>query len=324
MRDHMVQVKTVLVAYVCSSHSTHDTTQKPDSPISTTLPNRSSSPFLNTVQKVKEKRPTGTSSIARVLDGGVIGSDPSEDLELALPRNLPYEGDVGPRILGLRSIRDRIMKNFESTPLESSQVENAIANAEKDIKEANDWISYLGGSAKKKPASEEEKVPKKKKIKLTIEEEEHYKIEMKYMRERVVHQAKEAEEAQNNIDRISNRQNQSQPTIALKNLPTVSTQKHTNQESALLYMRYTISQDTTTEASSRKTNMFLAIQGRCKLLLTKSNDKTETQRPASPYRCHSCNRTETPEWRRGPDGPRTLCNACGLRWYSISTSLFVR
>ncbi|KAG1460660.1 hypothetical protein G6F56_005897 [Rhizopus delemar] len=30
-------------------------------------------------------------------------------------------------------------------------------------------------------------------------------------------------------------------------------------------------------------------------------------------RCHSCNTTETPEWRRGPDGARTLCNACGLR-----------
>lgn len=30
-------------------------------------------------------------------------------------------------------------------------------------------------------------------------------------------------------------------------------------------------------------------------------------------RCHSCNISETPEWRRGPDGARTLCNACGLR-----------
>ncbi|KAL0078999.1 hypothetical protein F4703DRAFT_1218963 [Phycomyces blakesleeanus] len=30
-------------------------------------------------------------------------------------------------------------------------------------------------------------------------------------------------------------------------------------------------------------------------------------------RCHSCNTTNTPEWRRGPDGARTLCNACGLR-----------
>lgn len=30
-------------------------------------------------------------------------------------------------------------------------------------------------------------------------------------------------------------------------------------------------------------------------------------------KCHSCSTTETPEWRRGPDGARTLCNACGLR-----------
>ncbi|KAF2851639.1 GCS-domain-containing protein [Plenodomus tracheiphilus IPT5] len=36
-------------------------------------------------------------------------------------------------------------------------------------------------------------------------------------------------------------------------------------------------------------------------------------RAAPPGRCHSCNRAETPEWRRGPDGARTLCNACGLR-----------
>ncbi|BEI85312.1 hypothetical protein CcaverHIS002_0507130 [Cutaneotrichosporon cavernicola] len=28
--------------------------------------------------------------------------------------------------------------------------------------------------------------------------------------------------------------------------------------------------------------------------------------------CRGCGATETPEWRRGPLGPRTLCNACGL------------
>ncbi|KAF8605817.1 hypothetical protein BDV93DRAFT_604844 [Ceratobasidium sp. AG-I] len=28
--------------------------------------------------------------------------------------------------------------------------------------------------------------------------------------------------------------------------------------------------------------------------------------------CASCQATSTPEWRRGPLGPRTLCNACGL------------
>ena len=42
------------------------------------------------------------------------------------------------------------------------------------------------------------------------------------------------------------------------------------------------------------------------------------QRAAPPGRCHSCNRAETPEWRRGPDGARTLCNACGLRRFYAS------
>ncbi|KAF2867639.1 glutamate-cysteine ligase-domain-containing protein [Massariosphaeria phaeospora] len=40
--------------------------------------------------------------------------------------------------------------------------------------------------------------------------------------------------------------------------------------------------------------------------------KPRRGRAAPPGRCHSCNRAETPEWRRGPDGARTLCNACGL------------
>ncbi|CAN6176924.1 unnamed protein product [Urochloa humidicola] len=39
-------------------------------------------------------------------------------------------------------------------------------------------------------------------------------------------------------------------------------------------------------------------------------------RPPSAAECHHCgiNATNTPMMRRGPDGPRTLCNACGLMW----------
>lgn len=37
--------------------------------------------------------------------------------------------------------------------------------------------------------------------------------------------------------------------------------------------------------------------------------------PDSPrLRCVHCHTTETPLWRTGPDGPRSLCNACGVRF----------
>lgn len=42
------------------------------------------------------------------------------------------------------------------------------------------------------------------------------------------------------------------------------------------------------------------------------------ERAAPPRRCHSCNRAESPEWRRGPDGARTLCNACGFRYAKLT------
>lgn len=38
-------------------------------------------------------------------------------------------------------------------------------------------------------------------------------------------------------------------------------------------------------------------------------------------KCKHCDSIETPEWRRGPDGSRTLCNACGL-FYSKLTKRY--
>jgi hypothetical protein len=49
-----------------------------------------------------------------------------------------------------------------------------------------------------------------------------------------------------------------------------------------------------------------------------SDPKKRRGRAAPPGRCHSCNRAETPEWRRGPDGARTLCNACGLHYAKLT------
>ncbi|KAL5222955.1 hypothetical protein ABZP36_027668 [Zizania latifolia] len=37
--------------------------------------------------------------------------------------------------------------------------------------------------------------------------------------------------------------------------------------------------------------------------------------PASaPRRCANCDTTSTPLWRNGPRGPKSLCNACGIRY----------
>ncbi|KAK0907769.1 white collar 2 type of transcription factor [Friedmanniomyces endolithicus] len=35
---------------------------------------------------------------------------------------------------------------------------------------------------------------------------------------------------------------------------------------------------------------------------------------ADEYVCAICGTLDSPEWRKGPRGPKTLCNACGLRW----------
>ncbi|KZV69275.1 hypothetical protein PENSPDRAFT_652483 [Peniophora sp. CONT] len=44
-----------------------------------------------------------------------------------------------------------------------------------------------------------------------------------------------------------------------------------------------------------------------------SHGHSEQHQPAEPGQaCLGCGANQTPEWRRGPLGPRTLCNACGL------------
>lgn len=36
------------------------------------------------------------------------------------------------------------------------------------------------------------------------------------------------------------------------------------------------------------------------------------RKPPSPVSCAHCGSSKTPEWRRGPSGDKTLCNACGI------------
>lgn len=42
--------------------------------------------------------------------------------------------------------------------------------------------------------------------------------------------------------------------------------------------------------------------------------KKKKLKMADEYVCADCGTLDSPEWRKGPKGPKTLCNACGLRW----------
>ncbi|XP_022753870.1 GATA transcription factor 11-like [Durio zibethinus] len=45
-------------------------------------------------------------------------------------------------------------------------------------------------------------------------------------------------------------------------------------------------------------------------------NKSTSQQPIIVRRCMHCEVTKTPQWRAGPMGPKTLCNACGVRYRS--------
>ncbi|TKY70388.1 GATA transcription factor 18 [Spatholobus suberectus] len=47
---------------------------------------------------------------------------------------------------------------------------------------------------------------------------------------------------------------------------------------------------------------------------TKSTRATNTTDPLLARRCANCDTTSTPLWRNGPRGPKSLCNACGIRF----------
>ncbi|KAK0661990.1 Cutinase gene palindrome-binding protein [Lasiodiplodia hormozganensis] len=48
--------------------------------------------------------------------------------------------------------------------------------------------------------------------------------------------------------------------------------------------------------------------------LTGAGFKKRAKLPVDDYVCSWCSTTSSPEWRKGPSGPKTLCNACGLRY----------
>lgn len=50
-----------------------------------------------------------------------------------------------------------------------------------------------------------------------------------------------------------------------------------------------------------------------------SSDKKKKLKIADEYVCTDCGTLDSPEWRKGPQGPKTLCNACGCMFPSLGT-----
>lgn len=42
-------------------------------------------------------------------------------------------------------------------------------------------------------------------------------------------------------------------------------------------------------------------------------DSDRKKRQKGEYMCTDCGTSDSPEWRKGPEGPKTLCNACGCK-----------
>ncbi|QLG72381.1 hypothetical protein HG535_0D00890 [Zygotorulaspora mrakii] len=83
-----------------------------------------------------------------------------------------------------------------------------------------------------------------------------------------------------------------------------------------------------TQRSSSENSVFQNRQALAHGLLMAENIKRNQQSTTS---CIHCGEASTPEWRRGPYGNRTLCNACGLfyrklvkRFGNKDTNMFMR
>lgn len=51
-----------------------------------------------------------------------------------------------------------------------------------------------------------------------------------------------------------------------------------------------------------------------------SSGRKQQQHKGPGKQCVECGATQTPQWREGPAGPKTLCNACGVRFNRLRSS----
>ncbi|KAB1206685.1 GATA transcription factor 24 [Morella rubra] len=86
-------------------------------------------------------------------------------------------------------------------------------------------------------------------------------------------------------------------------------------------IRYTCRKEVA-QRMHRKNGQFASLKDSCKVAAETGDSSDGTPSPAPVLRrCQHCgiNEKSTPAMRRGPAGPRSLCNACGLMWANKGT-----
>ncbi|KAF8605385.1 hypothetical protein BDV93DRAFT_554755 [Ceratobasidium sp. AG-I] len=73
------------------------------------------------------------------------------------------------------------------------------------------------------------------------------------------------------------------------------------------------------KASAAFLTKCVSVHENCKLTIRILLQPKKTHATQEQYVCVTCGRTDSPEWRKGPLGAKTLCNACGLRWAKRNT-----
>ncbi|XP_022861365.1 GATA transcription factor 8-like [Olea europaea var. sylvestris] len=78
-----------------------------------------------------------------------------------------------------------------------------------------------------------------------------------------------------------------------------------------------VSSESENFAESRPMNKIPKLASRVEKKKKKTSPEGNENAPTQAVRkCLHCEITKTPQWRAGPTGPKTLCNACGVRYKS--------
>lgn len=70
-------------------------------------------------------------------------------------------------------------------------------------------------------------------------------------------------------------------------------------------------------ANQRLREQIEELEGKDKKKRKTSKKTPPSESPLEVKMCAQCQCTDSPEWRKGPNGPKELCNACGLRYAKL-------